>query len=127
LALNFQKKMMKKLLLGTTSSLLTVAANASPVVDISLAQAGANSEAYFIITNPDATYDCGVFKFDDVLTPVAQAVKDNNAAYSGSSLADIMNEWTISIQPNEVYGGWSATRNGGWLDLLMLHLDILNG
>jgi len=99
------------------ASALPMKGTAEPIVDVSFAQAGANSEAYFNVTNPDATYDSGSFKFEDALMPVAQAVKDNNVDYVNSSLDEIMDEWNISIQPNEVYGGWSATRNGSNLDL----------
>lgn len=108
---------MKKLFIGSMLTMLMAGASAAPVVDISFYQAGINSAANFNITNPDATYDSGVFKFDNILIPVAQAVKDSNSAYLESSLADIMSEWTVSIQPNEVYNKWSATRNGATLDL----------
>ena len=108
---------MKKLIFGSMLTLLAVGRVAAPVVVSSFYQAGINSAVTFNITNPDATYDSGVFRFDDILTPVAQAVKDNNSAYSGISLADIMSEWTVGVEPNEVYSGWSATRNGPDLDM----------
>ena len=109
---------MKKLLFGSIMvAILMTEVGAAPVVDTDFYQAGNNSAVTFNITNPDATYNSGVFKFDDILMPVAQAVKDNNAAYSGNSLTEIMSEWTIGIEPEEVYLGWSADRNGSNLDL----------
>jgi len=114
----------KALLLGGLAMMAnytTPSAEANPIVDSSFYQAGENSAVTFNITNPDATYDSGLFKFEDILMPVAQAVKDNNSAYTSSSLDDIMNEWNVSIQPNEVYEGWSTTRNGSNLDLT--HID----
>ncbi len=111
---------LKEIVMGASmlaASALPMKASANPIVNPSFYQAGINSAVNFNITNPDATYDSGLFKFEDVLMPVAQAVKENNSAYVNKTVDQIMGEWGVSIQPNEVYNGWTAPLSNGNLDL----------
>lgn len=109
--------------ISTGAALLTAAAtpmeaDADPVVNVTFGQAGGNSEAYFNIRNNDAgvTYDSGELKFDELLTGVAQAVKDNNSDYTTMSLDDIKGEWAYGVSLGEV-DGWQSNLDSGVLNL----------
>ena len=82
-----------------------------------------DSEMYFYLKNNDygVTYDRGELKFDELLDGVAQAVKDNNPAYSTNTLDEIKAEWNYMVAQGEVESGWSANLNNGIVDLT--HMD----
>ena len=110
----------RAILLAITVGALGAAgvANAAPVFDVTFGQAGGNSEVYFKARNADAgvTYDSAELKYDELLTAVAQAVKDNNPNYATNSLAEIMGGWAYGVSPGEVSDGWTASLTDGVLD-----------
>ncbi len=111
-----------------TAAATPMMADASSVRDVEAFQAAGQSDATFYLQNNDngVTYDSAELKFDELLTPIAQAVKDRNSDYANASLSEIMAEWTFGIQEaGSVNNGWSAALNGSVLDLS--HLEGREG
>ena len=104
-----------------TAAATPMMADASSVRDVEAFQAAGQSDATFYLQNNDngVTYDSAELKFDELLTPIAQAVKDRNSDYANASLSEIMAEWTFGLNSSagDVYTGWSAALNGSVLDL----------
>jgi hypothetical protein len=109
----------------TGAALLTAAATpmdskASLISDVEPFQAAGQSDATLYLQNNDngVTYETAQLKFDELLTPVAQAVKANNSDYVNKTVDEIMSEWAFGIQEaGSVYTGWNAVRNGPVLDI----------
>ncbi len=111
-----------------TAAATPMMADASVIRDVEAFQAAGHSDATFYLQNNDngVTYDSAELKFDELLTPIAQAVKDRNSDYANTSLSEIMAEWTFGIQEaGSVNNGWSAALNGSVLDLS--HLEGREG
>lgn len=97
-------------------------ANAAPLVLVQFSQNGGKSAATLLFQNADAgmIYDSGELLFDQTFMPAAQAVKDHNPVYSTNTLAEIMAEWTVTLEGTSgtagVSDGWNAIRNGAKLE-----------